>query len=985
MSLTRLPINTLSGGVGRQAPTKRLTSEAENIDNCLVTLEKSVEKRPPLSRVEYYVDEVTPSGSSYLPLANLDPTAGLSYNTDNLYFHFLDIDGFNRYCIIINRAGYSFDPVVANDFKLNGVTIKLDNFLTVYRIEPTRWVKEVVDNTELVSNVSNTAGFNRGIFEYLTFGNKSAAGGAATSYKIANTTYSISPTSIKDTFSSMDLDVGCMLWNKLVPLDYLPNNESNEYVVANSWVNSIVLNEYIHSGDVINYKIASKPSGSDPITENNLSSDYYWTNVRDDIQFIVSPETFEESEIGQNLENFGEIPQYPATEVQADVQDANGWRALRMLHHYYDNPRVLPKIEFTKTSAAPQSGTTTINMADTSLITTGMYVRGAEGLDRVVQSIVPNVSIAVNGANFTSTTSVTLTIGKIDWLKDHFQLTSPLPQEDRDGAVNYFGFGKVYQARNPYLSFPAGFYRATRYGKNPYFERVRSEGPNSVFDHRRFPVIIYKDTAGDGKWRIKHMPLFPRRAGTAISNPGPKALERKETIQSMAIWKNRMWIATENTLIASRTNSYFNYWVDDVHNITESDPIDIQSSVGAYNKLSYIVPFQSLMFAASSGSVQFEVKGGDAGAGISAFNVELRPTSFFSTSKLVEPQKMGNQIFFMDAGRMYMYLSGSSFNDEFSTSMDVSTHCRGYLPSTFGAVCSNSATNSIFFVDGGQKNHIYTFTFRTNGDKVSQNAFARWILAGEDEVKAMKSYEKDLYIVSKRPAGPDVGDGNKLVVYLVSLEAVPLTTPMLDWLTEVEPGPTTMVYLAGTMETFITLPHYDPDVNYVVLAPEWGAQAYTAFSTSLIAVDVSNNTTVRIPGNWVGFPVYVGRSYLMNIELSQQVQRTKATSGTSSDVVEGVLNLKRITFKHYNTGSYDVLVQRRGRPITSTTFFPTDINSLLSVENQLKVDLVGEHYSRLLSYSEATKINIQSAYPTPCNISNIEILGNFRSRNTSIE
>ena len=396
MSLTRLPINTLSGGVGRQAPTKRLTSEAENIDNCLVTLEKSVEKRPPLSRVEYYTNEATPSGSSYLPIENLDPTAGLSYNTDNLYFHFLDIDGFNRYCIIINRAGYSFDPVVANDFKLNNVTIKLDNFLTVFRIEPTRWVKEVVDNTELVSNVSNTAGFNRGIFEYLTFGNKSAAGGATTSYKIANTTYSISPTSIKDTFSSMDLDVGLILWNKLVPLDYLPDNESNEYVVAASWVNSIPLNEYIHSGDVINYKIAAKPSGSDPITENNLSSAFYWTNVRDDIQFIVSPETFEESEIGQNLENFGEIPQYPATEVQADVQDANGWRALRMLHHYYDNPRVLPKTEFTRTLTT-QSGSAVILASNlTTGLTVGMYVRIAGQVDKFIISIVTDVSITVD-------------------------------------------------------------------------------------------------------------------------------------------------------------------------------------------------------------------------------------------------------------------------------------------------------------------------------------------------------------------------------------------------------------------------------------------------------------------------------------------------------------------------------------------------------------------------------------------------------------
>ena len=42
---TRIPINTLSGGVGRQAPSKRLISESQVVENALPTLEKSIEKR----------------------------------------------------------------------------------------------------------------------------------------------------------------------------------------------------------------------------------------------------------------------------------------------------------------------------------------------------------------------------------------------------------------------------------------------------------------------------------------------------------------------------------------------------------------------------------------------------------------------------------------------------------------------------------------------------------------------------------------------------------------------------------------------------------------------------------------------------------------------------------------------------------------------------------------------------------------------------
>ena len=934
MAFARVAISSLSGGVGRQAPSKRLNTEAETIDNCLVTLEKSVEKRPPLSAIKTATDPVYLSVPNTLPrITFLNSGANTSFSTDNLYFHFLDIDGYNRYCIIINRAGYSIDPLSGNSFTWtsggNTIEINLTDFVTVYRIEPTEWVKEVVDND---AGIPNTSGFSRGIFEYLTYGNKATT----SSYRICNSLIqNVAPTKIRETFGSIDYDVGIILWNRLIPIDFLPDNSNSESDGCLPWeggngdehnfenfYSNIQYNQVIHAGDLVNYKVASPVPDFGTITnpaiqEDVLSGSYYWKNVRDDIDFSVDPETQEEVEEGQSKEDFKAIPQFPASEVQADIIDLNGLNAVRMLHHYYDNPRLLP-----------------LNISN-----------------------------------------------QIDWTRDNYQWSSPLSAEDRD--TNLYGLGKVYGARSPYLTFPAGFYRATRYTKAPYFERVRSEGPNTVFDHRRMPIMIYKDTATDGKWRVKHMPLFPRRSGTSINNPGPTAFKRKEKIQAMAIWKNRLWVGTTNTVIASRTNSFFNWWIDDVNNLTDIDPIDIEASVGAYNKISHMVPYQKVMLVLSSGSSQFEIRGGSIDTNISAFNVEFRPTSFFSTSKLTMPQMMGTSVFFMDRGKSYIFLSGGSLGDEFSTSQDISYHCRNYLPEDIKTITASSATNTIFAVDETNPNYIYLHTFRTNQQTTMQNAFHRWILAPQDVVVGLKAYEKDFYIVSRRPANANAVIDQRLVAYFVSLETVPVTTPMIDWLIKLDY--TYMSYSSVSNETTINLPFYDPTTDYVVKASEWGSSAFTPYKIESADrwVNALNYTSIKVAGDLRDYPVWVGRSYQMNVELSSIVFRQD--SNNSASYMDGVLNLKRLTTRHNNSGNYDIVIQRKGRPQTKTTFYPLDLNSILTTNTQLKIDVVGEHLTKVLSYSEDCKIFIQSSYPVPCNITNIEILGNFRIRNSSAE
>lgn len=88
-SPTSISIQTLSSGVGRQPMSKRTPYEAENLDNCLVSLEKSVEKRPGF---EVLASSPTVFDLSFLPVT-LDP-----------HFEWFTLDNENRFLIIIDRA-----------------------------------------------------------------------------------------------------------------------------------------------------------------------------------------------------------------------------------------------------------------------------------------------------------------------------------------------------------------------------------------------------------------------------------------------------------------------------------------------------------------------------------------------------------------------------------------------------------------------------------------------------------------------------------------------------------------------------------------------------------------------------------------------------------------------------------------------------------------------------------------------------------------
>ena len=919
MSTIRVPIQSLNGGVSRRESSKRLPQEVENADNVLLTVERSAEKRPPLTHIKTNME------GDFLNMPNV--VAGAGFNPDHLYFHFIDVDGINRYCIVINRA-----------------VIETNLMVRVFRIEPTEWIEEEFDRLS----------FDRGMKEYLMHYNLS----------------SDSSLPIPDIMGSITFGNGAIFWNKQKKLSFLPDNSDKVKLsceIAPSGSNCVEGfyepdPSFIHSGDKIRYKTADMnfvdllgnpanggtgmvrlPGANEEDKEavpyepskdsDNLYSKWIsyvadsvngcgYKNVIDDIESRVNSVSLETYSVGHNVANFSEVPIPPAVN---DLGSHNGWKARAMMQH--------------------------------------LYHRNENG-----------ISGSINDAGY---------------------LTSPFKNITGEGSIYTYetadttGKGEIWYARDPYFSFTSGFYRTVSNSESgqPYFQKVRAEDKDSVIDHRTFPVLIKKEK--DGVWRISYCPLIPKATGTSINNPGPSAIKENETIKAMEFWKGRLWIATDTTIFASRVNEFFNYFLEDVMNITDADPIDLSVNTGQFNRVQSLTSFQNFLFITTRSGNQFEIRGSATDAGnVSPTSIELRSTSFYSTASTANPVKMGASIYFFDKEKLFLYSGSDAFGNEYSTAYELSTHCRGYLPENYQVVTAIPSYNSLVMVDRDQKNHMYVYTMKTNGQQLVQNAFYRWELDENDQILAIQGYETGFYVVVKRSNGL----GQRLYAYYGTFEPVTLATPLLDRLVKVESNKIT--YDMETNTTTIRLPYYDPNAKEIVLADNWSESRryirYVATGINSAQYDGHQLTELIVTGNlaseraangtYQARRVWAGRPYEMNIQLSPLHVRDQENTARP-----GVLNLKRMTTRHRNTAQYTLEIQRYNRAKSSVRSEAFSFNDTTDLLGMLRIEKEGELLSKILGYADSTSIFIKSNFPTPCNITTIEVIGNFRPGDTSIQ
>jgi hypothetical protein len=859
---TTIPIFNLVGGVGRQAPNKRLPTEAENIDNALVTLQRSVEKRP-----------------GFELLSGLDDSASEVYNLPNLstsdtdyWYYWFTINEDNRYLIVVNYKA-----------------TLTDELLRIFKID--------ADGQGYVEQDSSAFNMSSQSLEYITYGNDTYEAREVLKGVTFGTQVLILNTKVKAGFTSADDGNGNYYTFNL------DGTQTSSFDFLGPKIQYYTSVAYDTSGNP--YTVSAGAHNDATIPVEDLTNNVFPTQPQ-------AVDDFSEIEFPPSLNDWY-VPNWFIQYTSGSVSDDNRLTQIVLNnlhdpdHPYYD------ELDEDETVAWPYGGPT-------------------------------------------------------------FGLTFPN------------GRGKIYYAAGPFLTQPSGYYRIVSFEENktydggswatdavgksrPYTQRVRTPDALSVIDKYRMPQALKLE---GGSWSLDPIPWKPRLSGDTNTNPGPSVFSDvdgnavQSEITSMAVFRSRLWMSSRDKVFSSQVNDYENLWIEDPTTIVDTDPIDVTASTNSYAEILSMTPFSNYLFINTKGDIQFELSGSENR--ITPFTAEMSPTTFYSTAPLVNPVLMGSQIYFFDSRRLYLYFSdiASSVN----SSVEVTEHCPDYLPDNYRAITVAAPQDMIIAVDDDNPNNLYMYVNKFSGDRVIQNSFFRYVLDEGSEVVTTRAFENYLYAVIIR-------DG-RFWLERTLLRKEDNKVPRIDHYVKVTLGVGNSSYSGGTGITTYVLPWVDTSITEVILGPEWGELENLRVPVDSISTN-GTTTTITVSGDNYSYTgattptVYFGHSFNMNIELSKQFFRSE-----DGNIVDGLLSLRSMVTRHFETGDYKIVVTRNGRAATVTEFnsqIPDGLQDTLSLDI---TELEGELVSKLLGMADDLVISIQSDYPTPCNITHIELRGKLK-------
>jgi hypothetical protein len=815
---TKIPIFTLSGGVSRQAQTKRLPSEVQNMDNALLSLERSIEKRPGFETVVQYkasnIWDNNPATS--IPDANrldLYPLEHLTSTLKDYWFYWFNINDSNRFLVVVN-------------YKATGTT---DILIYVFRIrQDGTWSDETqysnLNKTEQDSSIIDIA-----TRAYITYGQSSNKAKDVLKATTVGNSIIILNTLVKAGFTSGEVgwngsntggflfDLGGTessvedLFGQAITYysaaRYFKGSNSKWYATSQGGTtitltgtmsvgSTLTLSTLPTIGTVSPAEVAYVSATATPVTISSQNKFLFTTHINANYSRSGTTVTITTS----NSHNYKKGQKVYMAGFTNSIAPANNYYVIKSITSAttftitVSNTVTADSGTVNLTAYLIASGLTVVGTSPSyanSTVTieylsgpwvTGTSALGYLGTYQEVEDFIwhdttqpwfgqsladfseirfpPEVAERNGNNGILSSTSLYSNI-----LFDRTAMDSLAVLYPNDGNTN--GYGKIYYTAAPYLNFTSGYFRVISSASKPYTKKVRSTDCYSIVDKLRMPQKITFNaaaagTTSDPKWFAKPIEWEPRTSGNRYSNPGPsvfltddKKKPRQVQIKAVSTFRDRLYFAAEDVIFTSQLGVYEDLFLADPSNIVSTDPIDIRASSNTFSEIVSMTPFNAYLFINTLGNVQYELKGSQNQ--ITPLTAEISPTAFYSTAKFVEPQLMGSLIYFFDKSKLYLYLSSES--TDLAIAQELTVTCADYLPNNYRGVCVAPAQNYIAVTDDDNPNYTYMHVSRFSGDKNLQNALFRYVFNSEDAVMANQSYDDYLYSIFRRSSTGYTGTG----------------------------------------------------------------------------------------------------------------------------------------------------------------------------------------------------------------------------------
>lgn len=413
---------------------------------------------------------------------------------------------------------------------------------------------------------------------------------------------------------------------------------------------------------------------------------------------------------------------------------------------------------------------------------------------------------------------------------------------------------------------------------------------------KNMPHAIVRES--DGSFTLKKLPWVDRGAGNEDTNPDPSFIGRK--INDIFFYRNRLGVISDESIILSSTNDFFNFWFKSSAAIADTDPIDVSVSSNKVATLTHAVPFaRELMLFSREG--QFVLSSDGV---MTPKSVKCDQITNFDYNPMVQPISVGPSIFFVNDrvnhSSLMRYYSLQDVAD-LKDAEDVSAHIPTYIPNGITRLSGNTTENVVTLVNTKNPNTVYCYKFILQNGVSEQQAWFRWTFGYKGtEVVLAEFIDSTIYILINSPNG-------------LFLDKAQLTGNALDF----EDEPVRLFMDRKVKYTIPSTAKYSDFNDYTELSLK-DIYKYVPENTGEYVMYLVNKDgylteikewdddgVFRINGDHRGNEVFVGMSYYFYTELSKQNIKRPTDSGGVVSEDEGRLQLRYYWFNYSNSGVFD--------------------------------------------------------------------------------
>lgn len=214
------------------------------------------------------------------------------------------------------------------------------------------------------------------------------------------------------------------------------------------------------------------------------------------------------------------------------------------------------------------------------------------------------------------------------------------------------------------------------------------------------------------------------RVGNEDNNPDPSFVNR--TVHDLFFYKNRLGIASEDSVTLSEAANYTNFYSTTAIDVVDTDIVDVTISTNQASKIYFVKPFNNSLYIFTK-YAQYELI---AEGYFSPSTVSLSNATNYPMAVDVEPVVVNDSLYFVSTTDNRQQLREYIKSDNLSVKgIDLNISTPTYLTKPIKKLIADGVLG--FVLCCTEDNTIYLYNYKEDGQKRIQSAWSTWNLLND--------------------------------------------------------------------------------------------------------------------------------------------------------------------------------------------------------------------------------------------------------------